>query len=91
MPGIQYKNSNPPKLFSIANSDNNLSLTALPAIIISSDRRDILLKLFDSLITAPSKVLSEIKVFDPPPRIKNFSSFLIIFKNLIKSFKFFAL
>ena len=46
--------SNPPKLLSIANSESDLSLTALPAIIMSSDRREILLKLFDNLITTPS-------------------------------------
>ena len=54
VPGIQDKNSNPPKLLFIANSESDLSLTELPAIIISSDKREILLKLFDSLITTPS-------------------------------------
>jgi len=38
----------------IANSESDLSLTELPAIIISSDKREIFLKLFDSLITTPS-------------------------------------
>ena len=54
VPGIQERNSKPPKLFSIANSDNDLSATALPAIIISSFSREILLKLFVSLTTTPS-------------------------------------
>ena len=54
VPGMQDKNSNPPKLLSIANSESALSVTALPAIIISSDKREILLKLFDNLITTPS-------------------------------------
>jgi hypothetical protein len=38
----------------IANSESDLSLTELPAIIISSDKREIFLKLFDNLITTPS-------------------------------------
>ena len=50
VPGIQDKNSKPPKLFSIAKSDSDLSVTALPAIMISLFSKDILLKLFDSLI-----------------------------------------
>ena len=91
VPGIQDKNSNPPKLLSIANSDSDLSLTALPAIIMSSDKREILLKLFDNLITTPSYVLSVIRVFEPPPRINIFSLLFINFKNLINSFKFSAL
>ena len=68
VPGIQERNSKPPKLFSIANSDNDLSATALPAIIISSFSREILLKLFVSLTTTPSNLLSEISVFEPPPK-----------------------
>ena len=83
MPGIQDKNSKPAKLFSNANSDNALSLTILPAIIISSDRTDKLLKLFASLITTPSYLSSVINVFDPPPKTKIFSLLSIIFKNLI--------
>ena len=43
MPGIQERNSKPPKLFFIANSDNDLSVTALPAIMISSECKEILL------------------------------------------------
>ena len=54
VPGIQDKNSNPPKLLFIANSESELSLTELPATIISSDKREIFLKLFDNLITTPS-------------------------------------
>ena len=54
VPGMHERNSNPPKLLFIANSESDLSLTALPAIIISSDKREILLKLFVSLITTPS-------------------------------------
>ena len=47
--------------------------------------------ILESLITAPSKVLSAIKVFDPPDRTKIFTLFSIFFKNLIKSFKLSAL
>ena len=54
VPGIHDKNSKPPKPLKMANSDNDLSLTALPAIIISSDNKEILLKLFNNLITTPS-------------------------------------
>jgi hypothetical protein len=54
VPGIHDKNSKPPKLLSIANSDSDLSLTELPAIIISSDNKEILLKLFNNFITTPS-------------------------------------
>ena len=63
----------------------------LPAMIISSERIDILLKFFESLITTPSYRLSVISVFDPPPNKNIFSLFLIFFKNLIRSFKFSAL
>ena len=55
MPGIQDKNSKPPKLFSIAKSDNDLSVTELPAIIISSLSNDMLLKLFANLITTDDR------------------------------------
>ena len=54
VPGIHDKNSKPPKPLLMANSDSDLSLTALPAIIISSDNKEILLKLFNNLITTPS-------------------------------------
>ena len=73
VPGIQDKNSKPPKLFSIAKSDNDLSVTALPAIIISLFNKEILLKLFDSLITTPLKCLSVINVFEPAPSTNIFS------------------
>ena len=54
VPGIHDKNSKPPKLLSIANLERDLSLTALPAIIISLDNKEILLKLSKSFITTPS-------------------------------------
>ena len=54
VPGIHDKNSKPPKPLLVANSDSDLSLTALPAIIISSVNNEILLKLFNNLITTPS-------------------------------------
>ena len=44
VPGIHERNSKPPRLFSIANSDNDLSITALPATMISSECKEILLK-----------------------------------------------
>ena len=90
MPGIHDKNSKPLKLLLIANADSDLSLTELPAIIISSDNKEILLKLFNNFITTPSESLSVINVFEPPPKIKIFSLLLIFFKNLINSFKFFT-
>ena len=75
VPGIHDKNSKPPKLFSIANSDNDLSVTALPAIIISSFSNEILLKLLESFITTPLNCLSEINVFEPAPNTNIFSLF----------------
>ena len=60
-----------------------MSLTILPAIIISSDRTDKLLKLFASLITTPSYLSSVINVFDPPPKTKIFSLFSIYSKQKI--------
>ena len=73
VPGIQERNSKPPKLFSIANSDKDLSVTALPATIISSEWIEILLKLLLSFITIPSNLLSDISVLEPAPNIKIFS------------------
>ena len=75
VPGIHDKNSKPPKLFSIANSDNDLSVTALPAIIISSFNNEILLKLLVSLMTTPLNCLSVINVFEPAPNTNIFSLF----------------
>ncbi len=73
VPGIQERNSKPPKLFSIANSDKDLSVTALPATIISSECREILLKFLVSFITTPSNLLSDISVLEPAPNINIFS------------------
>ena len=79
VPGIQERNSNPPKLLFSANSERDLSLTILPAIMISSERIEILLKFFESLITIPSYWLSVINIFDPPPKTNIFSLFFIFF------------
>ena len=73
MPGIQDKNSNPLRLFFVAKSYKDLSITALPAIITSSPRSEILLKFFPNFITVPSNKSSDIKVLDPAPRINIFS------------------
>ena len=88
---MQDKNSNPLKLFSAAKLDRLLSKTPLPEIITSSLNKDILLKFLLSFITTPSKILSEIKVFDPAPMIKIFSLLSSNLRNLTKSFKFSAL
>ena len=87
VPGIQERNSKPPKLFSIANSDNDLSVTALPATMISSECKEILLKFWVSFITTPSNLLSDISVLEPAPNINIFSLSWIFFRNLINSFK----
>ena len=73
MPGIHDRNSNPDRLFFIANSDNVLSRTPLPAIKISSPKRDMLLKSLLSFITTPSNTLSVINTFEPAPKINIFS------------------
>ena len=91
VPGIHDKNSKPLKLLLIAKSDNDLSRTALPAIIIFSPSKEILLKFFPNLITTPSNWLSLIKVFDPAPRTNIFSLFSNFFKKLTNSFKLLAL
>ena len=91
VPGIQDKNSKPLKLFFIAKSDKVLSKTPLPAIIISSLNKEILLKSLLNLITIPSYKLSVIKVLDPAPKIKIFSLSATFFKKFINSFKLFAL
>ena len=73
VPGIQDKNSNPLNSFLRAKSDKLLSKTALPAIIISSPSKDMLLKFLFNLITTPSKKSSEIRIFEPAPKINSFS------------------
>ena len=73
VPGIHDKNSKPPKPLLIANSDSDLSLTALPAIIMSSLKRETLLKFLLNFITTPSKKLSLIKVLEPAPSVNIFS------------------
>ena len=87
VPGIQDKNSNPPILFSIAKSENALSVTLLPAIIMFSFNIEIFLKLLPSLITTPSKIPSVIKIFEPAPIEKIFPLFLYNFRKDINSFK----
>jgi hypothetical protein len=54
VPGIQDKNSNPLKLFSAAKSDNFLSKTAVPEMIMFEFNTDNRLKFFPSLIITPS-------------------------------------
>ena len=76
VPGMHAKNSKPPSPFSIANSDNFLSVQALPATIISFGNNEIFEKFFPNFITMPSKVLSLIKVLEPAPKIKIFSFLL---------------
>ena len=72
VPGIHDKNSNPLKLFSIAKSDNDLSKTLLPAIIVFSFNNEVLEKFLLNLITAPSNKPSLNKIFDPAPNINRF-------------------
>ena len=91
VPGMHDKNSKPLKLFSDAKSDNDLSKTALPAIIISSSSNERLLKFLPNLMTTPSNIPSEIKVLEPAPRIKILSLLSNFLRNLIKSFKLSAL
>ena len=69
-------------LLSIAKSDKVLSKTALPAIIMSSPSKEILLKFLPNLITAPSNNSSFIKVFEPAPRMNIFSLLFSFFKKL---------
>ena len=88
VPGIPDKNSKPLRLLLIAKSDKVLSETALPAIIRSSPKRDMLLKDFPSFITTPSNNLSEIKVFEPAPKINIFSLSSIFLKNLLNLLNF---
>ena len=85
VPGIQDRNSNPPKLFSAANSDNDLSKTPLPAIMVFSFNSEILEKFLLNFITAPSNKSSLNKTLEPAPSTNNFSSFLYSFKNSIPS------
>ena len=91
LPGMHDKNSNPLNSFFKANSDNVLSKTALPAIIISSPNKDVLLKFLLNFITTPSNNLSLIKVFEPAPRINIFSLLFIFLRKFINSFKLSAL
>ena len=91
VPGIQDKNSKPLKLLLIANSDKFLSNAALPAIIISSPKSEILLKFLLNLITMPSNILSVIRVLEPAPKIKIFFLLSIFFRKFTNSFKLLAL
>ena len=78
VPGIQDRNSNPPKLFSAANSDNDLSKTPLPAIMVFSFNSEILEKFLLNFITIPSNLSSLNSTFDPAPKTKKFSSSFMI-------------
>ena len=69
VPGMQAKNSRPPIPLTKANSDNFLSVEALPATIMLSCNKEMLEKLFPNLTTIPSNVLSLTRVFDPAPNI----------------------
>ena len=85
VPGIQDKNSKPPILLSRANSDNFLSVTALPATIISFGSKDKLEKFLPNFITTPSNFLSVIKILEPAPKTNTLSFSPNLFKNRTKS------
>ena len=72
----------------LINSDNFLSITALPAIITPFGKSEIFEKFFPNLITTPSNVLSLNKIFDPAPKTKIFSFFPKFFKKIINSLRF---
>ncbi len=91
MPGIHDKNSKPLKLLDKAKFERALSNTALPAIITFFPSSEILLKSLLNLITTPSNKSSEIKVFEPAPRINIFSFLFNFLKNLISCLRLFAL
>ena len=91
VPGIQDKNSKPVRSFFIAKSERDLSKTALPAIIVFSPNREILLKFLLNFITTPSNNSSFINVFEPAPSIKIFSFLFNFFKKFTNSFKLSAL
>ena len=81
VPGIQVKNSNPPRLFSDANSDNFLSLVALPATIVLFGNNEIFEKFFPNLIIVPLNLPSFIKILDPAPNRNIFSLVPNFFKK----------
>ena len=83
VPGIHDKNSRPPISLSRANSDNFLSLQALPATIIPFGNNEILEKFLPNLTTIPLKILSLIRVFEPAPKVKIFSFVPNFFKNIL--------
>ena len=84
---MHAKNSKPPILFSNANSDNFLSVVALPAIMVLLGSTEIFEKFFPSLIITPSNVLSLIKTFEPAPNVKIFPLFPNFFRKTTNSFK----
>ena len=57
----------------LVNSDNFLSMVALPATNVVPDSKDILEKFFPNLITTPSNNSSLIRTFDPAPNVNIFS------------------
>ena len=84
-------NSIPVKLFSLENSDNFFWDTPHPAIIKFSFKIERFWKFFPSLITAPSKLSSEINTFEPAPKTNIFPLFLKVFKKFTKPVSDFAL
>ena len=75
-PGIQDKNSNPPRLFSQAKSEHFfLSKIEQPAIIILFLVNDILLKFLPNLMNMRFLIFSEINKFEPAPITKKSLSF----------------
>ena len=69
----------------IANLDNDLSKTPLPAITVFSFNNEILEKFLLNFITTHSNISSLNKTFEPAPITNIFSSLLYIFKNSTKS------
>ena len=61
VPGMQDKNSKPPKPWSFANSDRDLSVTAAPAIIISLDKREIFYQQADLIIKNENNIKETIE------------------------------
>ena len=75
----------------MAKSDNNLSKTPLPAIMVFSFSSEILEKFLLSLITAPSNKSSLNKTFDPAPKTNKFLFYSYNFKNFMRSLRLLGL
>ena len=86
VPGMHDKNSKPPILLSIANSERFLSVVALPATIRLLESNDKLEKFFPNFTTTPSNFLSVSKILEPAPKTNTFSYSPNFFKNKTKSF-----